>query len=240
MKNTRMLLFVVIVCALFSNGFSQTIKMDLLSAFNEGWEKEWVLRKFEREPITFQVETEDDTNKILRVDSFNVGAGLWRMLSILPGKKGQLSWRWKIDNPLDKNTLQRQKIGDDYAARVYVVFQPHLVSWGTKALCYVWAANAEIGDTYRSPYSNNLGIIVLQSGKEKRDKWVLESRDPIADYRKVFGRAPEFISAVAIVVDTDNSNQDAITWFDDILLEVSPPVQGVKKNKMQRGRGIDY
>ncbi|MCH7475779.1 MAG: DUF3047 domain-containing protein, partial [Gemmatimonadetes bacterium] len=35
---------------------------------------------------------------------------------------------------------------------------------------------------------------------------------------QVFGKPPETISAVAIMVDTDNTNSIATAWFDDIAL----------------------
>ena len=68
-----------------------------------------------------------------------------------------------------------------------------------------------------------MGIVVVQSGKENRGDWVLENREIVKDYRKVFGKAPELLTAVAIMVDTDNTNRSALTFFDDIILDIPKP-----------------
>ena len=73
-----------------------------------------------------------------------------------------------------------------------------------------------------------MGIIVVQSGKENRGDWVTENRGIVKDYHKVFGKAPELLTAVAIMVDTDNTNNSALTFFDDIILDIPPEKSGSK------------
>ena len=79
--------------------------------------------------------------------------------------------------------------------------------------------------------AKSVGIVVLRSGKDKKDEWVTEERDPVADYRQIFGKQPEMISGLAIMVDTDNTSQDNISWFDDFYLEVSDPAKDVVRPK---------
>lgn len=203
--------------------FAQRTDVKLLGDFNEGWRDQWFSRNLVGKATKYEVTTIDDSNKVLQAVSLEAASALWRMVSIRPGRKGKFSWRWKVENPLPKEVEERTKAGDDYAARIFVVFAPHLVSWKTRALCYVWAANAKVGSKYRSPYASSVGIVVVESGKEKKGKWVAEERDPIADYREIFGKQPELISAVAIMVDTDNTNHESIAWFDDLKLESSDP-----------------
>ena len=204
-------------------GNAQTTRETLLGDFNEGWEKDWVSRKLMGPETRYEVVTENDTNKVLQATSTQSGSALWHMLKVRPGRVGKISWRWKIENPLYDDTAERSKRGDDYAARIYVVFEPHMVNWNSRTLCYVWSAKAEIGDSYPSPYAKNAHIIVLQSGKDKRKQWITEERNFVADYNSAFGKAPELLTAVAVMVDTENSAQDARAWFDDIVIEYSDP-----------------
>ncbi|MCH6559291.1 DUF3047 domain-containing protein, partial [candidate division KSB1 bacterium] len=53
------------------------------------------------------------------------------------------------------------------------------------------------------------------------------------DYRKVFGKAPELLTAVAIMVDTDNTNNSALTFFDDIILDIPKPEKPKSKPRVR-------
>jgi hypothetical protein len=198
---------------------AQNSGVKLLGDFEKGWEKHWMERKLAPRPTQFTV-VEMDDNQVLQAESHQAASGIWRMLEIHPGKTGKLSWRWKIDNNLSLKGTEKNKLYDDYAARVFVVFEPHFLSWKTKALCYVWASKENVGSMYRSPYAESVGTIVLQSGSANKGKWMTEQRDVIADYQRVFGQAPEMITGVAIMVDTDNSGELALSWFDDLILDV--------------------
>ena len=120
-----------------STVLAQESKMKLLGDFQEGWEKSWIERKFYGPPATFEV-VEEDADSVLQVTTNRSGSALWHSLNIKPTERSKISWRWKIEDTLPDNTPERKKIGDDYVARVYLVFAPHLVNWRTRAICYVW------------------------------------------------------------------------------------------------------
>ena len=212
------LLFFVTV----SPGFGQDSTFTLLRYFEDGWQEHWMERRFAVSPTLYQV-FEEDSNKVLSATSLRSASGLWHMLDIHPGSEGKISWRWKISKNLSKKNPEKTKKGDDYAARVFIVFEPHFVSWRTRAICYVWAAKEKVGAIYSSPYAETVKTIVLQSGDENKGNWIQEERDYVEDYNKVFGKPPQMITAVAVMVDTDNTGQKATTWFDDLVLKVKPP-----------------
>ncbi|MCL5884091.1 MAG: DUF3047 domain-containing protein [Deltaproteobacteria bacterium] len=58
-------------------------------------------------------------------------------VSLDPKAYPRLSWSWKIVRTIGKGD-ERTKAGDDYAARVYVVF-PSVLFWKTRAVNYIWA-----------------------------------------------------------------------------------------------------
>ena len=211
---------------------AQDSKIKILGDFREGWEKEWIERKFAGPSAIFEV-VEEDADSVLQVTTDRSGSALWHSLNLKPTGRAKISWRWKIEETLPDDTPERKKIGDDYVARIFLVFEPHLVNWRSRAICYVWAAKEPPGAIYRSPYSSSVGIIVIQSGKEKRGDWGSESREIVKDYRKVFGKAPEFLTAVAIMVDTDNTNRSALTFFDDIILDIPKPEKPKSKPKVK-------
>jgi Protein of unknown function (DUF3047) len=191
----------------------------LLGDFEDGWRKQWVEKKFTRNTTEYRVVRKQGT-AVLLAQSKNSASGLWRMLDIHPVESGTVSWRWEVDHSLPGNRNERKKQGDDYAARVFVVFEPHFLNWKTRSLCYVWASQQAQGSVYASPFASNVGTIVLQSGDQFAGKWIVEKRDFVADYKIFFGEPPTRVSAVAFMVDTDNTGSKATAYFDDIVLTI--------------------
>jgi len=111
-----------------------------------------------------------------------------------------------------------------FTARVFVVFETSAIPLRTRAINYVWAAHEPVGAMFPSPYTKNVAMIVVRSGPADAGRWLGESRDVLADYRRFFGRAPTQISAVAVLVDTDNTGRAAEAWFADLVLATTPPL----------------
>jgi hypothetical protein len=124
---------------------------------------------------------------------------------------------------LDGNRKEREKRGDDFAARVFVIFDAREGPWSGRALCYVWSASQPVGSMYRSPYSEDVAMIVVESGGHRASSWVDVRRDVLRDFRTAFGAAPDSLTAVAIMVDTDNTRSRATAWFESMGVELSRP-----------------
>jgi len=192
--------------------------LKLLGDFQPGWRSTWHERKFTHHPTQYEV-VPDEGNQVLKGSSIQSASGLWRMLNLHPATSGRIHWRWKIEKPI-KNSSEKTKKGDDYAARVFVVFEPHFLTWKTRTICYVWASQQPAGSVYASPYAKQVATIVLESGDALVGKWQPEERDFVADYKRYFKEPPKTVSAVALMVDTDNTGTEAIAFFDDIQLEI--------------------
>jgi hypothetical protein len=143
-------------------------------------------------------------------------------------------WRWKVEDGIDVGD-ERSKTGDDFAARVYVMFAfdcdnaslweraKHAVAqrvYGEtvpgNSLSYVWSSRAEVGSRWESPYTVATHVLVKPSGAGSG--WVEEQADVVADYRGAFASEPTPLLSVAIMSDTDNTCQDAIAYFADLRL----------------------
>jgi hypothetical protein len=191
---------------------------DLFDGFADGWRERWKLENWFAKPTRYEV-VEDAGVRALHATSRDAHAGLVRRVEIENPSAARLAWRWKVRAPLAGNTRERERAGDDYAARVFVVFETSLNPFRTRAINYVWAAHEPTGAAYASPYARSVGIVVVRSGAAEAGRWHAESRDVIADYRAHFGEAPKRISAVAVLVDTDNTGREAEAWFADLRLE---------------------
>ena len=198
-----------------TTAFSET--WNLFDGFQPNWRKSWQERKFTSNPTIYSVIQEDHTS-VLKGVSTKSASGLWRLLDIQPVKKGTVSWSWKVEHSLASNIHENEKQGDDYVARVFVVFEPHFLKWRTRSICYVWAGQHSVGSIYPSPFASNVGMIVLETGEKHAGEWMSESRDFVADYKRFFGEPPKRVSAVAIMIDTDNTGGNAKSYFRNFVL----------------------
>jgi hypothetical protein len=77
-------------------------------------------------------------------------------------------------------------------------------------------------------------IIAVESGSEKVGQWVKEERNILEDYRKIFGEDPPEIGAVALMSDTDDTQEEVTAYYGDIYLAEKDGLQ--KEQKEGRGK----
>ena len=144
-------------------------------------------------------------------------SGRYREINIDLNKTPLLNWTWMVSNALSVSGInERTRRGDDYAARIYVIFSGGMLFWRTRAINYVWSSNLPINSHWPSAYTNNTQLIAVESGKKRLGQWVNQQRNVRKDYRRLFGEEPGNISAVAIMTDTDNTGATAAAWYGDI------------------------
>lgn len=194
--------------------------VELLAALPEEGLGAWQHRRLARRPSRYRVVSEDGRS-ILRVDSYGGNSGIFRQLQLPADRVSAVAWRWRVAAPLHGNRREREKRGDDFAARVFVIFDAQEGPWSGRALCYVWSANQPVGSVYPSPYSDDVVMMVVESGSRRASSWVNIHRNVVQDYRAAFGTAPSLVTAVAIMVDTDNTAGRATAWFERLAVELS-------------------
>ncbi len=153
--------------------------------------------------------------RVLRAESQGTASGLYREQRIDLSVTPWLHWRWKVKDTL-KGVDETTRDGDDYPARVYVVFSGGLAFWRTRTVVYVWASNQPQGSHWANAFTDNARVIAVQSGDANAGEWQREARNVRADYEMLFGEDVSEADAVAIMTDTDNSDQSAVAWYDDI------------------------
>ena len=196
-------------------------RLVLFDDFLPEWRAQWHEQNLFTKATRYDVVT-DAGRPVLHAVSHAANAGLLREVARPAPTEARLSWRWKVRAALAGNTHERQRAGDDYAARVFVVFETSLNPLRTRAINYVWASTEKAGAVFASPYANSVGIVVVRSGDAEAGQWRVEERDVLADYRAFFGEPPSRISAVAVLADTDNTKGEAEAWFADLILETRP------------------
>lgn len=158
------------------------------------------------------VYTPQQREKLLLAESNGTASGLFFEQSIDLRETPWLNWSWKVDNVL-QGINEREKGGDDYPARIYVVAKGGLAFWNTRALTYVWASSEPIGSMWPNAFTSNAHMIAVRSGASEVGGMKVEKRNIREDWMLAFGEDIEEIDAVAIMTDTDNSGQWARAWY---------------------------
>ena len=152
----------------------------------------------------------------LKAHAVKSASGKIKKLTVDTHKYPMITWRWRVDHTLKHEDI-RHKSGDDFAARVYVVF-PRTFFWRMRAINYVWAAKMPKGSEAPSPYTPRSVIVAVESGDGEAGKWVSEERNIYEDYKRIFGEEPPPLGGVAIMTDTDDTQDEATAWYGDITL----------------------
>ena len=161
----------------------------------------------------------DNGQIVVKAVSKGTASGLFKKVKLDPKIFRYLRWSWKIANTA-KNGDETSKAGDDYAARVYVVF-PGRFFWQTRAINYIWANRLAKGEAIPNAFTSHAMMLAVESGPERAGQWLTEERDILADYRRLFGDEPREIGAIAIMTDTDNTGGEATAWYGDITLSTA-------------------
>ena len=185
----------------------------VVDAFNHDLSS-WKIQKFKGE-TAYRIIDDINGNPVLFADSHASASGLIKRIKINPNLYPLLKWRWKIEGILNKGDARTKK-GDDYAARVYVVF-PHWIKPLTRTINYIWANRLPVGEAVANPYFSRAMMLAVESGNGSAGQWVSEERNIVDDYRRLFGEDPPEVGGIAIMTDTDNTGGHTQAWYDDLI-----------------------
>lgn len=190
----------------------------------------------------------DDQNvKVVKAESNESASGLTKTIQFNPKEYPYLSWRWKVNKAIS-GTDVTSKSGDDYAARIYVMFKYDVkdlpedeqsrVNWykffngvlpPLATINYIWGNKMELGRIVSSPYTERVKMVILKNKKSLLQKWHTEERNIYEDYKKAFREEPKDVISIAIMTDTDNTNSMAESYFGDIVVSKTPRIKISRK-----------
>ncbi len=163
----------------------------------------WRLRAVggERLPSARVEEVEGALALVLVADSA-AGQAWLELDEPLDPAEGTLSWEWTISSRPGGASLRTPEL-DDSPARLFVVFGGGGLFRRPRILFYSWGRGEAVDDAFLSHVTDRLGVVVVRNSADSIGAKYTERRDPEADFRRVFGRDPEEIRAVGLMVDTD-------------------------------------
>ena len=224
-----------LLCLLASAG-AQAVDIPAFSQMQPGaavtgWS---VIKPAAKVPDTVYTLVHDEGQTVLKAESVQSMSIMAHTVRIDLKKTPLLRWRWKIAAPV-KGADMTKKSGDDYAGRIYVLFDYPVekLSFATRAklkigealygmkiptaaINYLWDNRQPIGTWQDNTYTDRARMLVVESGSDKAGQWVTETRDVAADFRAAFGEEAPDVVVVALATDTDNTGEQATAWYGDI------------------------
>ncbi|MGH8679013.1 MAG: DUF3047 domain-containing protein [Burkholderiales bacterium] len=177
---------------------------------------------------------------VLRAKSDASMSSQARTLDIDSSRFPWLRWRWRVENLLAKSDM-RTKDGDDFPVRLYVMFDYDIgklsffdraklriarLLYGSDipyaALCYVWANREPVGATAWNAFTDRVRMIVVESGAIRLGQWVDFERNVAKDFEAAFGDAAPRVSGIAIASDSDNTQDQSLAYYGDIVFSTAP------------------
>ena len=178
-----------------------------------GDDRGWEIEEFEGETRYRVVRT--NGRRVLEADSDATASSLYLEREIDIGATPILEWSWRIEKPLAVDD-ERIKAGDDFAARVYVVAPGEGMFGLPRAISYVWANQAEVGESWPNPFTSKVMMVAMDTGDAKAGTWRTHRRDIRADFLRLFDMEVEELEGIAVMTDTDNCGQSARAWYGEM------------------------
>ncbi len=236
-KNYFIELFVLVflVFLLFLPSYAQDKNIFLLEDFNDL--ENWRPLNFPKikEHTRYSIEKEND-GSYLKTESNASASGIVFKKEFNVYKYPAIKWRWKIRNVYKKGNA-REKSGDDYPLRVYIIFKydPEKASFGQKikyglakklygeypphsSLNYIWANKMHSERFMSNTYAGEAKMVIAQWGEKHAGTWQEEEVNIIDDYRKIFGTDPPSSASIAIMNDSDNTREQSVSYVDYIMV----------------------
>lgn len=180
----------------------------------------------------------DQATTVLRIEVDGSASSLVHAVPANLRDARTLRWRWRTD-ALPVAARLGERDGDDFAARLYVMFDYPLERLGladrialrlaralhgpsvpAAAICYVWNATPAPAEVIASPFTGRVRMMVARSGPPGR--WHEERRDLDRDFKLAFGEehgaGRAALMAIALAADGDQTGAAFSTGFGDIEL----------------------
>ncbi|MFD2177431.1 DUF3047 domain-containing protein [Veronia pacifica] len=192
--------------------------------FSDGVTDGWDEKVFDGH-TQYQV-TDRNGRMSLRAISEGTGSGLFMEKRIDLKKTPFINWSWLAEKSL-AGIDETAKSGDDYVARIYLVIDGGMMLWRTRSINYVWSSMQDAGSGWDNAFAGkNVKMIAVRGKEAEAGRWYQEKRNVYADLIERFGdkgsvsaneKSYRYIDIIALMTDTDNSKQNAVSYYGDIF-----------------------
>ena len=152
----------------------------------------------------------------LKAEAEGQASGLGREIKVDLDKTPFLNITWKIEQGIP-GIKENSKKGHDFAARVSIIKEIGSLPWQKKAMNYVFSSNEKTNSHWTGPYRKQIIDYVASSlADSKENTWVTVKLNVKEHFKKFLDLDLGKIDGVAIMTDTDNTKQKAVSYYKNI------------------------
>tara|TARA_B100001059_G_scaffold67215_1_gene63954 strand:+ start:7009 stop:7653 length:645 start_codon:yes stop_codon:yes gene_type:complete len=152
----------------------------------------------------------------LKAEAEGQASGLGREIKVDLNKTPFLNITWKVEQGI-LGIKENSKKGHDFAARVSVIKETGSLPWQKKAMNYVFSSNEKTNSHWMGPYRKQIIDYVASSLVDsKENSWVTVKLNVKEHFKKFLDLDLVEIDGVAIMTDTDNTKQKAVSYYKNI------------------------
>lgn len=215
-----MWLIIVVILLGLSQGYSTEKEIFLVDRFEAGVDEKglpqgWSLEK-EPGPKSKIVVKKEKGSNYLHLFSVNDTFGLKKEISFEIRKYPYFYWRWRA-TVLPQGGDIRKRETDDQAGQIYVIFPRFPAMVNSRSVGYIWDSQAPAGFSGTSTAYSKMKYIVLQSGNNRLNQWIAESRNVYEDYKNLFKEEPPLVGAVLVYINSQHTKSSASCDYMDIF-----------------------
>jgi hypothetical protein len=174
--------------------------------------------------------------RALAVTSESAASILRSKVRIEPDELGSVRFSWKVPELIAGADLALRDRADS-PARIILAFEGDRSRFSPRdamlnelarsvtgeempyaTLTYVWCNVRPPGTVIRSPRTDRVRKIVVESGRARLNQWLDYERDIRADFERAYGEPPGALVGIAIMTDTDNTRGQARAWYGAVTL----------------------
>ncbi len=171
---------------------------------------------------------------VLQADAREGGSGLARLIRIEPQRHPWLEWRWRVEaqpganlkatsgkSPLARlsvafhGDVDKLDFEDRTKLRLAMALTPNGLPYAS--LLYVWMLNVPAETVIRSPHTDRVRMIVVESGAQRIGQWVSVRRNVLEDFRRAFGEEAGDIVGVGVMTDPGDDYSRRRGYYGDII-----------------------
>lgn len=197
-----------------------------------GWEHQTFHGKA---PNQFRYVRQDGRDAVATVSSASASL-LRHAVRIAPQDLGRVRFSWKVPELMAAADMASRE-ADDAPVRIVLAFDGDRSRFSPRdallaelvrtltgepmpyaTLMYVWCNQRAAGSVIRSPRTDRIRKLVVQSGPRELNRWLDYERDIRADFQAAFGEPPGPLIGIAIMTDSDNTRSRTQAWYGPVRL----------------------
>jgi len=162
---------------------------------------------------------------------------LRKNIRIEPQSLDRLSFSWQVSELITAADMAKRD-QDDSPVRLILAFDGDRKQFSMKnamlselshvitgepmpyaTLMYVWCNQRAVNSVIENPRTDRIRKIVVESGSDRLNQWLMYERNIKLDFENAFGETPGPLVGIGLMTDSDNTQSHVQAWYGTIQLK---------------------